>query len=339
MTIFAQFSKRTAPRGPGNFGAKPRHGDALNKKDAMDRKIKGTMLGAAAAATYGMNPLFALPLYQAGLGVDSVLFYRYSMAIVILAVIMKLRGESFAITRRELLPLIVMGLLFSLSSFFLFSSYNYMDAGIASTMLFVYPVMVAVIMALCFHEALSAVTVISIVLALSGIALLYRGGDGAALNLTGMLLVMLSALAYAIYIVGVTRSSIASFPSLKLTFYVLLFGFSIYLVRLDFGTALQVVPRPWLWLDAAALALLPTVLSLMATNLSAQYIGPTPTAILGALEPVTAVFFGVLIFGERLSPRLLGGILLVIMAVMLIVAGKPLAHKLHHLHLPHRHRI
>ena len=322
MTIFAQFSKRTAPRGPGNFGAKPRHGDALNKKDAMDRKIKGTMLGAAAAATYGMNPLFALPLYQAGLGVDSVLFYRYSMAIVILAVIMKLRGESFAITRRELLPLIVMGLLFSLSSFFLFSSYNYMDAGIASTMLFVYPVMVAVIMALCFHEALSAVTVISIVLALSGIALLYRGGDGAALNLTGMLLVMLSALSYAVYIIGIDRKVLRGISGMKLTFYALLSGLSIYIVRLWAGGGLQAPPSWPACGNIVLLALLPTVISLSCTALAARCIGATPTAILGALEPVTAVFFGVTVFGERLTLRLIIGILLIIGAVTLIVLRK-----------------
>lgn len=53
-------------------------------------------------------------------------------------------------------------------------SYNYMDAGIASTILFVYPVMVAVIMGIFFKEKISAITVFSILLALSGIALLYQ---------------------------------------------------------------------------------------------------------------------------------------------------------------------
>ena len=59
---------------------------------------------------------------------------------------MKLQGQSFTLRKADILPLVIMGLLFSFSSLLLFMSYNYMDAGIASTILFVYPVMVAVIM-------------------------------------------------------------------------------------------------------------------------------------------------------------------------------------------------
>lgn len=111
-------------------------------------KTRGYVLGAVAAASYGLNPLFALPLYQAGLDPDSVLFYRYLLAVVMLGTLMAVRRHSFALSRRDILPLAVMGLLFSFSSLTLFASYNYMDAGIASTILFLYPVMVAVIMAL-----------------------------------------------------------------------------------------------------------------------------------------------------------------------------------------------
>ena len=52
----------------------------------MNDKVKGFVVGAVAAATYGMNPLFALPLYKEGLSADSVLFYRYSMAVAMLGV-------------------------------------------------------------------------------------------------------------------------------------------------------------------------------------------------------------------------------------------------------------
>lgn len=101
--------------------------------------------------------------------------------------------------------------------------FHYMDAGIASTLLFVYPVMVAVIMAIFFRERISLVTVLSISLALCGIALLYRGEGGAVLNTAGVVLVMASSLSYALYIVVVNRASL-NMSSVKLTFYVLLFG-------------------------------------------------------------------------------------------------------------------
>ena len=161
----------------------------------ISERSRGYVLGAVAAASYGLNPLFALPLYEAGMEPDSVLFYRYVLAVVMLGALMLFRRQSFALARRDILPLAAMGLLFSVSSLLLFQSYNLMDAGIASTILFVYPVMVAVIMAVGFHERITAATVFSIVLACTGIALLYKGGDGATLSLAGVLLVFLSALA------------------------------------------------------------------------------------------------------------------------------------------------
>ena len=118
----------------------------------MNTKAKGYIYGAIAAATYGMNPLFALPLYENGMNANSVLFFRYLFAIPILAIMIKSRGRNFTIHRADLLPLSVMGLLVAISSLALFLSYNYMDAGVASTILFVYPIMVAVIMALFFKE-------------------------------------------------------------------------------------------------------------------------------------------------------------------------------------------
>ena len=112
----------------------------------MNSKTKGFIYGAIAAASYGMNPLFTLPLYAAGMSVDTVLFYRYFFAVIVLGILMKMQHQSFALRKADILPLVIMGLLFSFSSLLLFMSYNYMDAGIASTILFVYPVMVAVIM-------------------------------------------------------------------------------------------------------------------------------------------------------------------------------------------------
>lgn len=294
----------------------------------MNPKAKGYLLGAVAAATYGMNPLFALPLYKAGMDPDSVLFFRYLFAIPILGVMLKARGRDFRLRRREILPLIVLGLLVAFSSLFLFLSYNYMDAGIASTLLFVYPILVALIMAVGFHERITLQTAGCILLALCGIGLLYKTGNGATLSLTGSLFVMGSALSYAAYIVGVNRPRLQEVATLKVTFYVLLFGLSLFLVRLKFGTEATLPERWYLWGNLLALALFPTAISFLCTTAAIQYIGATPTAILGALEPVTAVIFGVTIFGEQLTPRIVCGMLLIIVAVSLIVAGNSLATQL-----------
>lgn len=292
-----------------------------------NNKTKGFILGAIAAASYGMNPLFTLPLYSAGMSVDTVLFYRYSLAVIVLGIMMKFQKQSFAIKRVDVLPLCIMGLLFAFSSLFLFMSYSYMDAGIASTILFVYPVLVAIIMAVVFKEKVSPITMFSIALAFVGISMLCKSPGGQTLSLVGITFVFLSSLSYAIYIVGVNRSSLKDMPIAKLTFYVLLFGLSVYVVRLQFCTELQVIPTPMLWINAVSLAVFPTVISLVTMTKAIHYIGSTPTAILGALEPVTALFFGVLVFGEQLTPRIILGILMVITAVTLIIGGKSLLKK------------
>lgn len=293
-------------------------------------KSRGYVLGAVAAASYGLNPLFTLPLYGAGMGVDSVLFYRYLLAVVMLGALMLARRQSFALRRRDLVPLAVMGLLFSFSSLFLFESYNHMDAGIASTILFLYPVLVAVIMAVGFHEKVSRATMLSILLAFTGIAMLYKGGGGEPLSFFGVALVFLSSLCYAVYIVGVNRSSLRDLPTEKLTFYALLFGLSVYVVRLRFCADLQSIPTPGLWINAVSLALFPTIVSLVTMAAAIRAIGSTPTAILGALEPLTALFFGVVVFGERLTPRIVLGVVLILAAVTLIIAGRSL-----HIPFPH----
>ena len=287
----------------------------------MNAKAKGYILGSIAAASYGMNPLFALPLYKAGMDPDSVLFFRYLFAIPLLGIMIKARGRSFKIQRKETFPLIIMGLLVALSSLTLFLSYNYMAAGIASTLLFVYPSMVALIMAMVFKEKLALQTIVCMLLALGGIGLLYKSEDGSTLSLIGTLLVFASSLSYAIYIVGINQTSLKNVATLKVTFYVLLFGLSLFVARLLYSGVLNTPDQWYLWANLLALAVFPTAISFLCTTGAIQYIGSTPTAILGALEPVTAIFFGITVFGESLTVRESFGLVMIIVAVTFVIAG------------------
>ena len=229
----------------------------------MNAKAKGYILGSIAAASYGMNPLFALPLYKAGMDPDSVLFFRYLFAIPLLGIMIKARGRSFKIQRKETFPLIIMGLLVALSSLTLFLSYNYMAAGIASTLLFVYPIMVALIMAMVFKEKLALQTIVCMLLALGGIGLLYKSEDGSTLSLIGTLLVFASSLSYAIYIVGINQTSLKNVATLKVTFYVLLFGLSLFVARLLYSGVLNTPDQWYLWANLLALAVFPTAISFL----------------------------------------------------------------------------
>lgn len=288
----------------------------------LSDKSKGYILGAVAAATYGMNPLFALPLYgDGGMDADSVLFFRYLIALPIIGAMIVLRGRSLRPEKGELWPLAAMGLLMAVSSLTLFESYNFMDSGVASTLLFVYPVMVALIMAALFRERLPVSTIVCIGLALIGIVMLNHTVSGAPLSLTGVLLVMVSSLTYAIYIVAINRPRLARVPTLRIIFYGLFFGVFVFAGRLIYKGELLLPAHWYLWGCIVALSVLPTAVSFVCTTAAIQKIGPTPTAILGALEPVVALIVSIAVFGDPLTFRQICGILLILMAVTFIIAG------------------
>lgn len=295
----------------------------------MTNKTKGFVFGAVSAASYGMNPLFALPLYKEGLSVDNVLLMRYTVAATIMGLLMIKGGESFKVRKSEIMPLVVMGVLYAVSSLFLFKGYKVMDAGVAATIFFAYPVMVALINGAFFHEHISRMVWGCMLTALGGIALLGQTAGGGTLSISGTIFVLLSALAYVIYMIGVKESRLKTMSSSKLNFYALSLGAFIFLFRvhpLEGGIALPDSAFGWTML--AGLALVPTVLSLLTLTRSIRYIGSTLTAVLGAFEPITALFFGVVLFGEQLTPRNMLGIVLVISSVMAIVCEKQIQHLL-----------
>lgn len=288
----------------------------------MTDKVKGYIFGVIASASYGTNPIFAKPLYDDGINPDSVLMFRYLLAIPMMILMILSKRQSFTIPRGSIGLLCVLGILMALSSLTLFASYLYMPVGIASTMLFVYPIMVALIMSLLFHEKLTPRTMLCLVLALAGISLLYKGEDGATLNLWGTVLVMLSSLSYAIYMVMINRTSARTLNSMKVTLYVLVSGVSLFIFRMFFFSELTIPKHLLSWLNVLGIAFLPTAVSFYCIAKAIQYVGSTNTAILGALEPVTAVFLGMIILGEMVTVRESIGIVMILCAVTILVYKK-----------------
>ena len=247
-------------------------------------KSIGILCAILSAVCYGTNPFGALPLYEEGVNTATVLAHRFGLAVILLAMVMLIKRENFKVTRHEFKVLFSLGILFAASSITYYQSFHFMDAGIASTILFVYPVMVAVIMALFFKERVTAMTVIAIVLSLVGIGLLYKGETGASLSAMGIVLCILSSLAYAIYIIVVNQSSI-KMSSFKVTFYAMLVC-EITLILYSFTSPelyLHALPSARAWSFAVWLSIVPTILSLVFMTVAVHHVGATPTAILGAL--------------------------------------------------------
>lgn len=292
----------------------------------MNKRLIGTLCAIGAAVCYGTNPLGALNLYAEGMNTPSVLFYRFGLAWVIIAVVMGVkalgRKESLRVDKREFLTLTALGVLFIFSSLTLYLSFHLMPAGVASTILFTYPVMTAAIMTFFFGEKVRFATILSILLSLVGVLLLYWGDSGGTLNIAGVALVLVSALTYALYIIVVDKSPLRM-SSFKINFFVLFYcALGMAMFALFSGQPLMLPPTPRAWLWVGWLAVVPAIMALVMMVYAAKYIGSTPTAILGALEPTTAVLIGVFIFSEPFSFRLLIGIVLILAAVTIVVLGK-----------------
>jgi len=289
----------------------------------INDKIKGSFFGILAAATYGMNPLFGLPLYRRGLSTSSVLFYRFSFALILLGLIMALRRQPFRMERKQLPPMICGGVLLALSCLFLFLSFRHIGGGIAATILFVYPVMVCSIMFLFFHVRQSPATLAGMFFAVGGIALLSLGKGAADFDFTGLVFVLLSALTYAVYMVMVKVSCLKDLKAETLTFYAMLFGLPVFLIALKGGADLQKLPDLFSLGCALGLALFPSLFSFLFMAIAIRCIGPSKTAILGALEPVTALLIGRAVFGENLSSQQAVAVFIFLVSVVLVVTSRP----------------
>ena len=284
----------------------------------MSLQTKGVILAIISAICYGMNPLGALFLYEEGLNVNSVIFYRFIFASILLAIFMLIKKDSFYLKFKEIILLALLGLLFGISAISLFNSFLYMDAGLASTVLFIYPIFVAIIMAIFFKEKNSIITILSIIFAFLGVVLLYES-DGANVSNFGIFLVIVSSLCYAIYIVIINQY--LKISALKVTFYSMLFCTITILIHSFFDSSLNIMPliNFNMWFYTLFLALVPTIISLLFLIKAIQLIGSTSASILGALEPLTAVLIGVYVFNEKITFWLVIGIVFILFGVLLIV--------------------
>ena len=284
-------------------------------------KFKGFLYGIVASSTFGLLPLFTLPVMGEGLTTFSILSYRMLFASILVAVLMLIGRVSFATNLKELRWFAVLGFLYYGSAALLFQAYGGMASGLATTLHFMYPVSVTVIMALVYKQRPSLVTIGAIILSLIGVALLcLRESSTGVSSLLSVFLVLLSGVCYAVYLVLVsTVRRINQQNSQKLTFYVLMFSGAFFMLSTLQGGGLQIIPSASAGINLLLMATLPTLLSNLALVRSVKNIGSTLTSVLGAMEPLTAIIVGILVFDESLRGLMVVGIILILLSVSLIV--------------------
>lgn len=284
--------------------------------------IIGYPAGIITGITYGLNPLFAVPLMNNGASIESILFFRYTFAVVLLAAFLILTRQSFRITARQAGVLLALGLLYTSSSIFLFEAYNYIASGLATTLIFLYPVLVAIIMV--FLRVVPSWPVwLSIAATFGGVIIMTQGSGGDSLNPIGVALSLGSALVYALFIVIINRSkAIAQISNTLLTFYSLTVGAIVFLGKISFSEVpiSAGITTGGDWLNLAGLALLPTIVSTATLAIATRNIGATKASVLGVFEPITAILIGTLMFGEPLTTNILLGIGIAIVAVTFMIS-------------------
>ena len=285
------------------------------------KRLIGYVAGIMAGVSYGTNPLFGKALMESGVPVMVMLFFRYGFAAVILALWMLLKKESFRASRRGISLLVLLGLLFAGSSITLFCSYEYIPSGLATTLVYLYPVFVALIMVF-LRIYPSWQTWLSILATFGGILLLSAPSGNVQIRLTGVLLAIGSALCYSFYLVIVNRSKrIRNVSEHTLTLYSLLTGALLFAMIRTFqgGSMLEGIDTVADWGNLLGLAIVPTMISLLTLAMSSRYIGPTKTAVLGVFEPLTAILIGTLLFGEPLTLKMACGIAICVAAVIFMI--------------------
>ena len=290
--------------------------------DAMEKRNTirwGYLAGIVSGITYGMNPLFGVPVINKGLDVNSLLFYRYGVASLLMLAFMLVARKQIRITWKQLGLMAILGILFTGCSLTLFEAYKYIPSGIATSILYVYPIMVALMMML-FGQFPSWKTWLSIFAGVAGAVLLSLKGGGGFIDWRGIALVVASGLCYTLFIVIVNQSKhVKAIPNLTLTFYCFLIGSVMLFALSGFGLRLHPVPDAVSWLNVLGLAVLPTAIATITLAASSKAVGATKTSILGILEPLTAIVIGTLVFHEAFTFNVAIGVALILFAILFMI--------------------
>ena len=293
--------------------------------------IKGYGYASLSAITFGTIPLFSIPVMKAGMLLPSVLIYRFAFGCFFMMVVLLWRKQNLHIKWGDGLRIMFLSIMYAVSAVCLFSSYEYMPGGIATTLLFSYPVWTEILLMIFFNEKLSIRISLVIILAIAGVAFL--GGIGQTdgiKSLWGVTLAMSSGLLYAIYMVIFPHMRISKLPALKVNFYIFFMAMLLLILYSSFTTGgIQHIPDADSFLSLVLLGLIPTTISNVTLVRSLTLIDSASVAILGAFEPLTAMTIGVTLMGEPLTTSaIIGCILIITSVILLITKGKTLSNPL-----------
>ena len=300
--------------------------EALIKYEKKKRRItiNGIFYAAISSMSFGFSPLFSLALIAAGLSDFDILSYRWLLAGLVLMIYAFCKKKSLRLNSfDEAWKIILLSVLRALTSITLLIGYVNISSGIASTINFMYPVIVTLCMVIFFGEKRSLIDYLAIAASIFGVYLLASGDsimvEGGNTRL-GLACSLISAFSFAAYYIVMKQVKADKIEVVKFTTWIMMLS-AVYFIIGAFvcNGKLTVVTDAGSWLNILGLGLWSTMVSNITGVKGNRRIGPTMTSILGALQPLTAVILGVLFLNEHLYMRSLIGCTIILVAVTIIV--------------------
>ena len=287
-------------------------------------RLNGIFYAIISSASFGFSPLFSIGLLSAGLSNFDVLSYRWLIAGLVLMGYAILKKKSLRINSfDEAWKIILLSILRAVTSVNLLIGYANISSGIATTINFMYPVIVAICMMLFFREKKSIVDICAIGASIFGVYLLASGNsiivDGGDTRL-GLICSIVSAFSFAAYYIVMKQVKADKIEVVKFTTWIMMLSaFYFIICAFAFEGRISLISDGRSWLNILGLGLWATMVSNITGVKAIRRIGPTHTSVLGALQPVTALILGVLFLNEHLYMRSVIGIAIILIAVSIIV--------------------
>lgn len=261
----------------------------------LRRNMSGTIMVSLSSIFYGIIPLFVKMLQARGMSVTCCMTYRFAMIAAASVLLSKLRNYSLRVSWRQLVELMVFGILaYGMTNLLLGTSYLYMDMGLATVCHFVYPVVVVVIMRGLFGEKLDARKLVAVGLTILGLACLALGGGSGSIK--GILIAVSSGMAYGIYVISLEKASFHDLEKPVIVSYVTLGCTVFYTIK---GLLRQEMRLPeglteWGFLFVAS------CMGMMAMVLLAdgvKILGASKASFINMLEPLSNIVIDFLYYG------------------------------------------
>jgi drug/metabolite transporter (DMT)-like permease len=288
-------------------------------KKEVRSSTTGFLYAILAAFLYSLVSVVAKNLVSGGTEPLQVTFYQYIFTVLILAVwILSKNRHSLRCSLRQAGKFALLGIIGGACTNILFySALQYLNAGIASMLLFLHPVAITLFFAVSRIKILRAVNYFSVLLAAFGAAVVLDiFSDSLSFSVAGIIFGLLSSLTYAFYNVFADLKLKAEDPNV-INFYACLAALCfITVLMLTRGVSFSVeqASLPPIFFIAAFSGVLPAYCFFKAL----QHIGSEKVSVVCSIELPMTLIMAFLILGERMKPIQLLGVVMIVAATILL---------------------